>query len=213
MSLTSPVLAGKFFTSEPAGKPFKMSNRASNHIIELWSLCGGVHNIRLSRSSMQSSVYNVIFRRDWKSVQKVANIHLWPVGISSIFGFLWISLCSLCFLPWSCVTLHGCMYNICVCVCICTYWGLPRWLSGLRIHLWYGRHRRCGFDPWVRKIPWRRAWQPTPVFWPGEFHGQGSLVGYRLWACKESDTTEWPLHTHTHNHGSDLPSPLLYYVP
>ena len=34
------------------------------------------------------------------------------------------------------------------------------------------------FDPWIRMMPWRRAWQPTPVFWPGEFHGQRSLVGY-----------------------------------
>ena len=37
---------------------------------------------------------------------------------------------------------------------------------------------RCWFDPWVRKIPWRRAWQPTPLFLPGESHGQNSLVGY-----------------------------------
>ena len=37
-----------------------------------------------------------------------------------------------------------------------------------------------GFDPWVREIPWRRAWQPTPVFLPGESHGQRSLAGYRL---------------------------------
>ena len=35
-----------------------------------------------------------------------------------------------------------------------------------------GRHKRWGFDPWVGKIPWRRAWQPTPVFLPGESHGQ-----------------------------------------
>ena len=40
------------------------------------------------------------------------------------------------------------------------------------------RHKRCGFDPWVGKIPWRGAWQPTPVFLPGECHGQRSLVGY-----------------------------------
>ena len=40
---------------------------------------------------------------------------------------------------------------------------------------------RCGFDPWVGKIPWRRAWQPTPVFLPGESHGQRSLVGYSPW--------------------------------
>ena len=39
------------------------------------------------------------------------------------------------------------------------------------------RPKRCGFSPWVRKIPWKRAWQPTPVFLPGESHGQRSLVG------------------------------------
>ena len=41
------------------------------------------------------------------------------------------------------------------------------------------RRKRCGFDPWVGKIPWRRAWQPTPVFLPGESHGQKSLVSYK----------------------------------
>ena len=38
--------------------------------------------------------------------------------------------------------------------------------------------------------PWRREWQPTPVFLPGESHGQRSLVGYSPWGCKDSDTTE-----------------------
>ena len=42
------------------------------------------------------------------------------------------------------------------------------------------RHKRCGFDPWFRKIPWKRKWQPTPVFLPGESHGQRSLAGYSL---------------------------------
>ena len=42
----------------------------------------------------------------------------------------------------------------------------------------------------VGKIPWRREWLPTPVFLPGEFHGQQSLMGYSPWGCKESDTTE-----------------------
>ena len=50
--------------------------------------------------------------------------------------------------------------------------------------------RRCWFDPWVRKILWRRKWQPTPVFLFGESHGQRSLAGYSPWGCKESDTTE-----------------------
>ena len=52
------------------------------------------------------------------------------------------------------------------------------------------KRRRCGFDPWVRKILWRREWQPTPVFLPGEFHGQRSLVGYRSWGCKELNMIE-----------------------
>ena len=41
-----------------------------------------------------------------------------------------------------------------------------------------GRCKRCGFDPWVGKIPWRRAWQSTPVLFPGESHVQSSLAGY-----------------------------------
>ena len=42
------------------------------------------------------------------------------------------------------------------------------------------------FDPWVGKIPWRRKWQPTPVFLLGKFHAQRSLVGYSPWGLKES---------------------------
>ena len=39
------------------------------------------------------------------------------------------------------------------------------------------RLKRCGFDSWVRKIPWSRKWQPVPIFFPGKFHGQTSLEG------------------------------------
>ena len=46
------------------------------------------------------------------------------------------------------------------------------------------------FDPWVGKILWQGAWQPTPVFLPGESHGQRGLAGYSPWDDKESDTTE-----------------------
>ena len=52
------------------------------------------------------------------------------------------------------------------------------------------RHKRHRFNPWVGKIPWRMAWQPTPVFWPGESHGKRSLVGYSPKDHKELDTTE-----------------------
>ena len=57
----------------------------------------------------------------------------------------------------------------------------------LRNHL---QCRRCGFDPWVRKIPWRGKWQPNPVSLPGESHGQRSLEGYTPWAHKELEMIE-----------------------
>ena len=60
-----------------------------------------------------------------------------------------------------------------------------------------------GSDPWVGKIPWRRKWQPIPVFLPGEFHGQRSLEGYSLWGHKESDMTE-QLHFHFSEDNGDL---------
>ena len=55
------------------------------------------------------------------------------------------------------------------------------------------RCRRHKFDPWVRKMPWRRKWQFASVFLPGKFPGQRSLVGYSPWGCKELYVTE---HTH-----------------
>ena len=57
------------------------------------------------------------------------------------------------------------------------------------------RHKRCRFNPWIKKIPCRRAGQPTE-----KFCGQRSLVGYSLQGCKESDTTEATQHTHTQAH-------------
>ena len=55
--------------------------------------------------------------------------------------------------------------------------GMTWWLRPYRFCL---QCRRCGFDPCVKKIPWRKEWQPTPVFLPGKFHGQRSLAGYTV---------------------------------
>ena len=65
--------------------------------------------------------------------------------------------------------------------------GLPWWLRRLSICLQCGRPR---FDPWVRKIPWRKKLQSTPELLPGKSHGQRNLVGYHPWGHKESDMTE-----------------------
>ena len=55
---------------------------------------------------------------------------------------------------------------------------LSQWLSGEKLCLQYRRHRRCGFNPWIWKIPWMRKWKPTSVFLHGESHAQRSLVHY-----------------------------------
>ena len=65
--------------------------------------------------------------------------------------------------------------------------------SGIKESTCQCKKRR--FDPWIGTIPWRRKWQPTPVFLPGKSHGQKSLVGYSPWSPKESNTTD-PAHTH-----------------
>ena len=64
----------------------------------------------------------------------------------------------------------------------CELW----WIGQDRLRL---QCRRAGLDPWVGKIPWRSEWHLTPVFLPGEFLGQRSLVGYSPWGHQESDTT------------------------
>ena len=68
--------------------------------------------------------------------------------------------------------------------------GFPVGASGKEPTRQCRRCKRCGFDPWVTKIPWERKWQLTIVFFPGESHEQRSLVGYGPQGCKELDTTE-----------------------
>ena len=72
--------------------------------------------------------------------------------------------------------------------------GFPGGTSGKEPACHCRRLKRCGFCAWVGKIPWRRARQPTPVFLPGESHGQKSLVGYSPQGRKELDTTEATQH-------------------
>ena len=74
------------------------------------------------------------------------------------------------------------------------FWYTPDGLAG---RLWCIRHKRLRFDPWVRKIPWRRKWQPTPVFLPGEPHRQRSLADCGPWGHKETDTEWLSMYAHT----------------
>ena len=78
--------------------------------------------------------------------------------------------------------------------------GFPGGSRIKKIHL---PSRRHGFDSWVRKIPWRRKWQLTPVFLPRKFHGQRSLMDYSPWGPKELDTTE-RAHVHPYTYTQNL---------
>ena len=68
----------------------------------------------------------------------------------------------------------------------CTIW-LPRWLSSKDSACQCRGCKKCRFDPCIGMTPWRRKWQPTPVFLPGKFHGQRNLAGYSSWGHKQSD--------------------------
>ena len=70
------------------------------------------------------------------------------------------------------------------------------WQSWIRL--------RPGVDPWVRTIPWRRQWHPTPALLPGKSHVRRSLVGYSPWCRKESETTE-QLHFRFSNSTTTVP--------
>ena len=67
------------------------------------------------------------------------------------------------------------------------------------------------FDPWVKKIPWRRKWQPTPVFLPGESHGESGAWQATVHGVAESGMTEYT-HAHTHTHTHTQYVPLAYYL-
>ena len=120
------------------------------------------------------------------SVKSSSSLLQYPSIISHEKYIGWISNQNGTFSIWTSV--------LCSLFCFCVfsdisvgYWRLPWWLRWQRICL---QRRRCGFNPWVRKIPWRREWLPTQVFLPGKSHTQRSLEGYSPWGCKESDTAE-----------------------
>ena len=77
--------------------------------------------------------------------------------------------------------------------------GFPGGTSGKEPIYQCRRCKRCRFNPWVGKMPWRRAQQPTPASLPGESHGQRSQVGYSPQGHTESDTTEATKHVHANN--------------
>ena len=95
----------------------------------------------------------------------------------------------------------------------CKYLGFPGGTSGKEPVCQCRQYKRCGFDSWIEKIPWRRKWQPTPVFLPGKFHEQRSLAGYSPRSWKESDTTEWLSLSLLEKEMATLSSNLAWRIP
>ena len=107
-------------------------------------------------------------------------------GASSHGGFIVTQRVHLA-LGWQSFLLHwaSCLVN---CSPLRSSEHFPGGTSGKEPACQCRRCKRCRFNPWVGKIPLRRAWQPLPVFLPGESCGQRSLTGYRPWGRKESNT-------------------------
>ena len=115
-----------------------------------------------------------------------------------VFQFLYFLIKNLLlsfFLKAILVSLKWYLIVVWACISVKTN-GLPRWCSDKESACQCRRWKRCGFDPWVRKIPWSRKCQPAPVFLPGKFHGQRSLTGCSAWGHKELDMT-WAHAVHT----------------
>ena len=83
--------------------------------------------------------------------------------------------------------------------------GFPGGATGKELTCQCRRREEMRVQSLSREDPWRRAWQPTARFLPGESHGHRSLVGYSPWDCKESNMTEVTVHTHRDQKGGCLP--------
>ena len=113
-------------------------------------------------------------------------------GIASAVGTCWLSPQLPFFLPARVIFLFG---KLLLCHCATAlllvetdpqFLGCPSGVSGKESACQCRGLRRCGFNPWLRKIPWSRKWQPAPVFLPGKYYGQRSLAGYSPRDHKES---------------------------
>ena len=139
---------------------------------QVWELMGAANT-----NSRQGGAES---RHWWASRLLTAWAWLAPFWLSQ----LWQYLPSLCPTPtpnsWEAGAKGGCFQwcHLCSEKRTTIFQGFPRWLRGKEP---VSQCRRCGFDPWVGKIPWRRKWQPTPVFCLGKSHGQRSLEGFSPW--------------------------------
>ena len=141
------------------------SSHSSSHRCINWSLLRGKDFFK-NRSTMADRAWRVLVeknsRTEWTAVLDYFMFCFCP-GILCVCFLIASTVIFLLFPQRSLVWGHG--------------KGFPGGTSGKEPTCQRRRSKRCEFDPWVRKILWRRAWQPTSLFLPGESHGQRSLAG------------------------------------
>ena len=172
-----------------------------------WS-CGGIAWAR-PLSSLDGSCTHRLHRGKGEHLDSCNLSLLYAHNLPSMMVLFWSSRES--FLAseesiknWTNVLFSGVNVSQCKTLITSYCWviKLPGWCSGKETACQCRRCKSCGLNPWVRKIPWNRKWQPAPVFLPGKFHGRRSLAGYSPRGCKESDMTEATQHACIHIHFS-----------
>ena len=108
-------------------------------------------------------------------------------------------------LIWAHKTTTCCSFLILMRIWIDLFYSFPGGSVVKNLSANAGATKIHGFDPWVRKIPWRRKWQPLPLFLPGKSQGQRSLAGCSPWGSQKVGHDRAPEHTHTSSHRARCP--------
>ena len=140
----------------------------------------------IDRGTWRTTVHEVTVGQDWSDL---AHTHCMCLGEHQAQSWaLWLRLVTLQSPNIPILTCHWSSNILCirfppsVLQIYILWWELPWWLHDKEPAC---QCRRCRFDSWGRKIPWRRKWQPTPVFSPVKSQGQRRLAGYSPWGHKE----------------------------
>ena len=142
----------------------------------------------------------------YRVLQFISKLFFFPTHLFLVFCFLILSTC----LVTQARNLNCLKISLYFSLC-----GLAQWFSGKEPTC---PCRRCRFDPWVRKIPWRRKWQPTVAFLPGKF--QRGLAGYSPWSRKRvrhNQVTKQQISLHSHHQSlslctSEISQNLLFFI-
>ena len=150
------------------------------------------------------SIFTKMSPSEWSSPIKLHKTITLVLALPPLIScFIWLHSIFFCLMSFyflaRVIIFRLVTYNI-IHMKVRTALGFPDGTSGKELACQRMRHRRLEFDPWVRKIPWGRAWQPIPILLPGEFHGQRSLACYSPRVTQNWTWLKWlSMHHLKHN--------------